>query len=129
MCHAHLAVAGRRGVNLGDTLTALGGRLTPFCSHNDCSCWLPVNASETTLLVPDEPLVPAAVFLGASKVGSCSDIALDITSSTGSGGRNWVGVSWTINGTLPAHNLTKLKEYVAGVVALDVQMLNVRQGI
>ena len=75
--------------------------------------------SRTQLMVPDEPLVPSAVFLGASKIGSCSDISLDITSSTGSGGRNWVGVGWTINGSRPAHTLTARQEYVAGVVALD----------
>ena len=63
------------------------------------------------------PLTPAAVFLGAAKVGSCSDIALDITSSTGSGGRGWVAVGWLVNGTgpsgapLPAANLTALRNY------------------
>ena len=103
----------------GDNVTALGGLLKPYCEHSDCSCWSTVNASATKLLVPDTPLVPEAVFLGASRVGSCSDIALDITSSTGSGGRGWVQVGWTVNGTLPPRNLTLLREYVAEVQALD----------
>ena len=77
----HAAQAG----GSGDNVTALGGLLKPYCEHSDCSCWSTVNASATKLLVPDTPLVPEAVFLGASRVGSCSDIALDITSSTGSG--------------------------------------------
>ena len=66
-----------------------------------------------SLRVPDEPLTPAALFLGAAKVGSCSDVALDITSSYGSGGRAWVRVGWTVNGSLPARNLTALRTALA----------------
>ena len=105
----------------GDNVTALAGRLRARCDFHDCSCWPKVNASITRLRVPDVPLVPEALFLGASKVGSCSDLSLDITSSTGSGGRDWVRVDWVVNGTLPPHNLTKLREYASAWSAASPQ--------
>ena len=89
------------------------------CAYTDCSCWPTINASATTLLVPDVPLVPAAVFVGPSRVGQCSDISLDVSTSSGSGGRDWVAVDWAVNSSLPirsdvngSQNLTVIRNYL-----------------
>jgi len=103
----------------GDNVTALGGEMKAFCSYTDCSCWPTINASATTLLVPDVPLVPSAVFVGASRVGQCSDISLDVSTSSGSGGRDWLLVDWAVNSSLPvrsdingSQNLTTVRNYL-----------------
>ena len=51
----------------------------------------------------------AAVFVGMTSLGSCSSFELDATSSTGSGGRDWVTAEWTVNSTtLPQKKKDKL---------------------
>ena len=77
-----------------------------------------VNASSTVLRVPDTPLVPAAVFVAPERVGSCSDIEIDATASTGGGGRGWTIAAWSVNcSTLPPANLTALRSSVAALGA------------
>lgn len=95
----------------GDTITALEGRLSPACTYHDCSCWPTANASSTPLLVPDNPLMPVALFVAPGQVGSCSDLTIDATSSTGSGGRGWQTAVWTVNGSLPDKNLTLVRSF------------------
>ena len=70
------------------------------------------------LEVPDTPLVPAAVFVAPERVGSCSDIAIDATASTGGGGRGWASAAWSVNcSVLPPANLTTLRASVAALGA------------
>lgn len=84
-----------------------------YCPFHDCSCWPTANASQTVLGQPDTALVPAAVFVAAESIGSCSDIKIDATASTGSGGRDWVLADWSVNASLPAANLTELRNYTS----------------
>ena len=97
----------------GDNVTVAAGILKPYCAHSDCSCWPLANASSAVLAVPDEALTPVAIFQGANKIGLCSDVDLDVSTSVGSGGRNWLTTTWLVNGSLPAQNLTALREYAA----------------
>ena len=102
----------------GDNMTALADVLKAYCAYADCSCWPLINASSTVLRVPDTPLMPAAVFVAPERVGSCSDIAIDATASTGSGGRGWMSAAWSVNcSTLPPANLTALRASVAALGA------------
>ena len=97
----------------GDNVTVAGGILKPFCAYSDCSCWPLSNSSTGVLARPDEALTPVAMFVGADTIGSCSDVDLDLSTSIGSGGRSWLTATWIVNGSLPAHNLTTLREYAA----------------
>ena len=73
-----------------DNITVLGGLLKPYCSYLDCSCWPHSNASGPVQIArPDVPLTPVAVFVGSQSIGSCSDVDIDLTTSIGSGGRDW----------------------------------------
>lgn len=97
----------------GDNITAFTDgtiaedALGNLCEYHDCSCWPTANQTSGVVLRPDTPLVPTAVFVGMTSLGSCSSFELDATSSTGSGGRDWVTAEWTVNSTtLPQKNLT-----------------------
>ena len=96
----------------GDNISVVAG-IKPYCAYGDCGCWPLANASQAVLAAPDEALTPVAVFVGADKIGSCSDVDLDVSNSVGSGGRSWVAAMWLVNGSLPAQNFTALREYVA----------------
>ena len=98
----------------GDNVTVLGGMLKPYCSYLDCSCWPRANASGPVQLEPpDIPLTPVAVFVGSQSIGSCSDIDVDLTTSIGSGGRDWAAAEWTVNSSLPDANLTAIRAFIA----------------
>ena len=62
--------------------------------------------------MPEPPLVPEPVFVGSGSIGSCSDIDLDLSTSIGSGGRDWLEVSWSVNSSLPDTNITELRAYI-----------------
>ena len=102
----------------GDNITVHAGVLKAYCAYTDCSCWPLINASSTVLRVPDTPLLPAAVFVAPERVGSCSDITIDATASTGGGGRGWTSATWSVNcSTVPPANLTALRASVAALGA------------
>jgi hypothetical protein len=87
-----------------------------YCAYTDCSCWPLVNASSAVLRAPDTPLVPEAVFVAPERVGSCSDISIDATASTGGGGRGWTSAAWSVNcSALQPANLTALRASVAAL--------------
>ena len=115
----------------GDNVTSLGGVLRAKCVAADCSCWPTANATTAPLGPPDEPLTPVAQYVGAASVGACSDLAIDATTSTGSGGRAWTSIAWSVNGTLPARNLTELRAHLtasAGSTTLQVESTLLRPG-
>ena len=98
----------------GDNVTVLGSMLKPYCSYSDCSCWPLANASGPVLLEPpDVSLTPVAIFVGSQSIGSCSDVGIDLTTSIGSGGRDWAIVEWSMNSSLPDANLTAIRSFVA----------------
>ena len=57
--------------------------------------------------------MPVAFFVGSASIGSCSDIDIDLTTSIGSGGRDWSAAKWTVNSSLPDANLTDIRAFVA----------------
>ena len=98
----------------GDNVTVLGGRLKPYCAFSDCACWPLSNASGPVRLEPpDAPLTPVAVFVGSQSIGSCSDIDIDLTTSIGSGGRDWAVAAWNVNSSLPDANLSDIRAFLA----------------
>ena len=96
----------------GDNITVVSGAVRPHCKHRDCSCWPSANASTMRLLAPDEPIIPEAIVLGAHQIGTCSNISIDLSTSRGSCGRDWQRISWAVNSTLPASNMTALRAYM-----------------
>ena len=98
----------------GDSVTVLGGRLKPYCAFSDCACWPLSNASGPVRLEPpDAPLTPVAVFVGSQYIGSCSDIDIDLTTSIGSGGRDWAVAAWNVTSSLPDANLSDIRAFLA----------------
>ena len=63
--------------------------------------------------VPEPPLVPEPVFVGSGSIGSCSDVNVDLTTSIGSGGRDWAVAEWAVNSSLPDKNLTDIRAFIA----------------
>ena len=80
----------------GDALATRAGVLNNFCAYSNCACWRAANATNGTIAAPKASDTPAALIIGPVTVGSCSDLALDGSGSTGSGGRAWAVAIWNI---------------------------------
>ena len=113
----HLGADPRTGAPVGKAA------VKPSCPYPDCSCWRYANASSVPLRSSDKPLLPSAVFNSPTSIGSCSDVEIDASASTGGGGRNFAAVRWRVNSTtLPPANLTAVQVFAAaeGSVALSI---------
>ena len=47
------------------------------------------NATVISIAPPESPVRPTVVVIAPSRLGSCSNLLIDLTSSTGNGGRSW----------------------------------------
>lgn len=65
-----------------------------------CLLNLATNATTTTVSSPQIPLSPSIVFGMPAQIGGCTDLKMDLSASTGSGGRPWTSVVWTVTSSL-----------------------------
>ncbi|RYH21882.1 hypothetical protein EON65_19985, partial [archaeon] len=79
-------------LNVNDTISLQGmNNITASCiaDSNVCTSYQPVESINVTVATPTSGIRPSIVFTAPSKITSCSPLTLDISSSTGSGGRPW----------------------------------------
>ena len=98
---------------VGDTLTLLGDTIRAACVElTDCAAYEYSPQSSHTIAGPANPLVPTALLSVAELVGSCDDINLDATSSSGSGGRPWTSVVWSVTGSDSSYNNADIASFL-----------------
>jgi hypothetical protein len=61
-----------------------------YCSTGS---WQNVSRTSLTIDTADSPVVPSVSIIAPKVIGSCQSLVIDITSSTGSGGRSWSNTS------------------------------------
>jgi hypothetical protein len=82
-------------IQIGDQVTILGLVLKAACSAGtDCSANYFAVQSFITVQSPYNPLTPAIVFKVPSKVSLKMNLVIDVSSTTGSGGRDWTSIYW-----------------------------------
>jgi hypothetical protein len=82
-------------IQIGDQVTILGLVLKAACSAGtDCSANYFAVQSFITVQSPYNPLTPAIVFKVPSKVSLKMNLVIDVSSTTGSGGREWASIYW-----------------------------------
>jgi hypothetical protein len=62
------------------------------------------------VLTAARPIVPTVAITGPSIIGPCDALPLDISSSTGSGGRSWASVVFEVSGSTV--NASKIKSFL-----------------
>jgi hypothetical protein len=88
--------------NVGDVIKLKGGILKARCTSKvdvTCSSW-PFSESHTLTISAPSPqsLSPPVVTLSMpSELGVCDDLLLDLSSSSGSGGREWQSLSFQVS--------------------------------
>ena len=98
---------------VGDTLILLDDTIRAACVERTvCSAYGYSPQSSLTIAGPANPLVPTVLLSVAELVGSCDLINLDATSSSGSGGRPWVSVVWSVTGTDSSYNNADIASFL-----------------
>ena len=85
--------------NVGDLLTLRKGILTAVCliDSDDCSRY-PSNDEQVLGISPpiSKAVTPAVSLVSPSSLAFCADLVIDPTASTGSCGRDWESVQWSV---------------------------------
>ena len=87
-------------LNVGSNITLLPDVIRAECPllPAECVAWNPLASATVALEVPVNPVVPVVVISGPTFVGVCSDVVLDLSLCSGSGGRRWADVRVKIVG-------------------------------
>ena len=100
-----------RAVAVHDDVTLLAFRLKALtCLGSAISCSFSDTHSVVTLRSPLNPVRPTIKLSAPAIISICSDLVVDPTSSTGSGGRMWQAVTW--EATLPNATSNKLTQWL-----------------
>ena len=86
-------------LNVGDTVTLIGGLLRAFCVDTTSICKLnPIAQSgSVATLKPRNPSVPSVILIAPRSLGSNFNLSLDPTASYGNGGRLYASVTWMVS--------------------------------
>ena len=100
---------------------SLGGQITlsssvvikALCEQEDCdtSSWESAVARSTTIAAPASPISPSVAIASPISIGGCDSLTLDVSGSSGSGGRAWTEVSLTVESTA-TRNVSDLQTFL-----------------
>ena len=86
-----------RGMQPGDTITLAGGKIRVQCRVGTvCTANAATATITTKIQLPLNPLIPTVNVGVPNSIGGCSDLLVDLSTSTGNGGRIWRFVKWNI---------------------------------
>ena len=85
------------GVNSNITIVG-SNAVTAACTGDpeSCSGWSSVSSSTLTVVAPADPTTPSVVLSMPFVVSSCAAVTVDLTGSTGSGGRPWLRPTFSV---------------------------------
>jgi hypothetical protein len=113
------------GLSVGDSIILREGVVKAQCTSrvDNCESWSHSIPHNITVSPPVSPLVPVVVVSIPRELGACDNLMLDLTSSTGSGGRPWKSLALTISvssgssGTSTTPDTTSLQHFLANLTS------------
>ena len=112
--HLYVYVTDDKGVRPGDTITIIRNNLIkPLCTgiqtiHGDCVVWSDVAVTTVTLQNALDPVVPIVAVVGPEVASPCTEVVIDLTSSRGSGGRQFSSLACNVS-VLVSGNYTQMQ--------------------
>jgi len=92
-------------LTVGSSLSLLTSTLRPECTVTDdisnCSTWDYATAATVVVAAPANPVNPVVSMSVPATIGSCLDLVISLTSSTGNGGRAWSSRVFTVTSSNP----------------------------
>ena len=105
-------------IGIGDQIMLKAGLVAAECvsTASACATYSTVPITSLSIDAPLNPISPAVVLSSSSLFTICSNVTMDATASSGSGGRAWAAVNWEVYSSI-------------GTVSLGVSdYLNLRYG-
>ena len=105
--------------NVGDKVYLLANKITAACVPNtgDCSLYkFAPRGSLVNLTVPIDAIAPTVLISAPTTIDACDSIFIDPSRSTGSGGRRWNSVQWSLTGATLSPSIDPI--YLAGQINL-----------
>ena len=97
----------------GNLVTVRGGLLRATCAVPGvprCRLNLVTNATTVPVDPPTIALSPSIVMIMPTQIGGCTDLKIDLSATTGNGGRPWSSVVWKV--TTSAGGGADLQQYL-----------------
>lgn len=99
--------------SINSSITLLSGIIRPACIPNTDCTRAKYSVSQTiSVSAPSSPVTPSVVLLSSPSVSSCSDISIDLSKSTGNGGKDWSKLTWKVSGSFSDENKTIVENYL-----------------
>ena len=94
-------------IGIGDNILVKDGILRAKCPSmatlEECLKWMTSSSVQCEISPPHSPLSPEVSISVPSVVSPCTGFILDLTSSTGSGGRPWTTITINVSSTSVSH--------------------------
>jgi hypothetical protein len=107
-------------IDTGENLEVKADMLKALCTVSTCTGFVFSPRHSVSVVVPASPVTPAialSVSPGAA-VSKCTNITVNPTQTSGSGGRPWSAVSWSVDGTDSSKVLADFASYLTATDAV-----------
>ena len=102
-----------RAVQPGDPFAVIGGKIRSQCRYGTvCSNNVLMPAYANYVQAPENPITPVAALGIPSSIGACSDLKVDLSASTGGGGRPWTSIDWSVGAAAANVDATPIARYL-----------------
>jgi hypothetical protein len=107
-----MAYASKEGsIGPGDIVTLRQSKLKAACPMEaNCASWTYTAQRSAVVLAPLNPVVPVVYISSPSVVGECDDLTLDLSGSSGTGGRKWKSIEFNVQSD--DHNASNIKAFL-----------------
>ena len=109
---------GNTGAMVNDTLSLLPFSLKAKCrvlgnGGPECGDWAHSRPTSVAIQAPSVPSLPRISLIAPAQIGPCDSLSVDLSSSSGAGGRNFA--SWSFSVTSRHVNASAVERYLNGV--------------
>lgn len=111
---------GDDGIQVDDVITLAAGFLKSVCTSvldPTCESWSTNTLQHINVSAPPTVLNPTIVVSLPSRLGPCDDLIIDLTGSTGNGGRSWQSFGLFADGDSP--NITDFQNFLTNVNSIS----------
>ena len=92
-----LRAACRSGTNCNSNHVLRSQHIHNEIVRKDSISYVPLSSALSVIVQgPAQPVAPLIVIIVPTQIGACNDLLIDLSASTGNGGRPWTSVVWTV---------------------------------
>jgi len=115
-------------VNVYDSWVVFGGLIKAACRNfaiSKCNSWITMNEVVTVVQPPTNPIYPSIQVSMPSQIGTCTNLSIDLSSSSGLCGRGWYNLTFEVNTKSPKQSSINyyLESMVIPMIEIPYELL------